>query len=326
MQCGRRRRERRSWSRKGRGSLLRHRGPASSRHFRKQRVLRRCGSGDVTRPLAEAAALAAEALLSLQIEERGPDPLLPRVRSGSGGSPATPYFSPLPLSTGVTAGYGAAKGHRLGRLGIWSEEGPLVVLPDLQNWWVSPWTRNTSSKTFPAAWCTRKIGWPCDRYSLTKLKRSPSKNEEISSSIPHTHTIDHCWFICIALLLTFFFLYPYHQLCISIFKFEGQCFYVYHKFIKILPLWRNDTPSPLFSRLLKFPLRGFCYWKCFFFLYIKVSHIYYWVIKEKADSQFKMLNCVLTLLASCQDDSEHTIEQLCVSSCTIPYCPNLFFL
>jgi hypothetical protein len=43
--------------------------------------------------------------------------------------------------------------------------------------------------------------------------------------------------------------------------------------------------------------------KMFFFIYIKVSHIYYWVIKEKSDSQFKMLNCVLTLLASCQDDS-----------------------
>ncbi|KAF7483810.1 Hypothetical predicted protein [Marmota monax] len=79
MRCRGRRPERHCWSRKGQGSRPGYEGTASLCHFRKQGALRCRGSGDVTRDLAAAAAVASEVPGSLRVEERDPDPLLPRV-------------------------------------------------------------------------------------------------------------------------------------------------------------------------------------------------------------------------------------------------------
>ncbi|XP_047413062.1 coiled-coil domain-containing protein 28A isoform X1 [Sciurus carolinensis] len=79
MRCRGWRPERHCWSRKGRGSHMGYEGTASVCHFRKQGALRCRGSGDVTRDLAAAAAVASEVPGSLRVEERDSDPLLPRV-------------------------------------------------------------------------------------------------------------------------------------------------------------------------------------------------------------------------------------------------------
>nr|XP_003926918.2 coiled-coil domain-containing protein 28A isoform X2 [Saimiri boliviensis boliviensis] len=79
MKCQGRRRRRQWGSRKRRGFRLGHGDSASSRHFRKQRELRRRGSRDVTGTLLGVAAVASEAVGSLRVAEGGPNPLLLQV-------------------------------------------------------------------------------------------------------------------------------------------------------------------------------------------------------------------------------------------------------
>lgn len=93
MRCRGRRPERHC--RKGRGSRLGHEGSASLCHFRKQGALCGRGSGDVTRDLAAAAAVASEVPGSLRVEEKDSDPLLPRVCNESKGNPDVRPLGPL---------------------------------------------------------------------------------------------------------------------------------------------------------------------------------------------------------------------------------------
>lgn len=95
MRCRGRRPERHCWSRKGRSSHPGYEGTAPLCHFRKQGALRCRDSGSVTRDLAAAAAVASEVPGSLRVEERDPDPLLPRVCGESRGNPQLPPLGPL---------------------------------------------------------------------------------------------------------------------------------------------------------------------------------------------------------------------------------------
>ncbi|XP_023567970.1 coiled-coil domain-containing protein 28A [Octodon degus] len=80
MQC--RKRRRLPWSRKERGFRPGKRSSASLRHFRKQRALRRRGSGDASHAFAAAAVLPASAYRFRSVEERDPGLLLHRVLRG----------------------------------------------------------------------------------------------------------------------------------------------------------------------------------------------------------------------------------------------------